>query len=168
MSLTVRSATDDDFAAIWAIFRPILAAGETYALDTDLNADQAHALWLEAPRATFVAERDGEILGSYYLKANFGGNGKHVANCGYIVSEAARGQGVAGEMCRHSLQTAHALGFTAMQYNSVIATNEGAIRLWQRHGFEIVGRLPGAFIHPCAGAVDALVMYRVLTEGPQN
>ncbi|RKR06808.1 ribosomal protein S18 acetylase RimI-like enzyme [Kushneria sinocarnis] len=162
MSLTIRAATDEDFEAIWAIFRPILEAGETYALDPGMSAEQGRGLWLEAPRASFVAEREGEILGSYYLKANFGGNGSHVANCGYIVADAARGQGIAGEMCRHSLTMARELGFTAMQYNSVIATNEGAIRLWQRHGFDIVGRLPGAFRHPRQGAVDALVMYRVL------
>ena len=29
-------------------------------------------------------------------------------------------------------------------------------------GFAIVGRLPGAFLHPTHGYVDALVMYQVL------
>ena len=50
-------------------------------------------------------------------------------------------------------------GFRAMQFNFVVSTNERAVRLWQRHGFEIVGRMPGAFLHPRFGYVDALVMY---------
>jgi ribosomal protein S18 acetylase RimI-like enzyme len=44
----------------------------------------------------------------------------------------------------------------------VISSNEGAIRLWQKFGFEIMGRLPGAFHHPTQGYIDAYVMYRQL------
>jgi hypothetical protein len=44
----------------------------------------------------------------------------------------------------------------------VVATNENAVRSWQSCGFEIVGQLPDAFLHPRLGYVDALVMYRAL------
>jgi len=57
------------------------------------------------------------------------------------------------------------LGFRAMQFNFVVSTNEGAIRLWQKHGFEIAGRLPGAFAHPKRGCVDAFVMFKQLERG---
>jgi ribosomal protein S18 acetylase RimI-like enzyme len=43
-----------------------------------------------------------------------------------------------------------------------VSSNERAVRLWQSMGFEIVGRLPGAFVQPALGTVDALVMYRHL------
>ena len=72
------------------------------------------------------------------------------------------GRGIARRMCEHSLAYARAYGYRAMQFNFVVSTNERALRLWQSLGFEVVGRLPGAFMHPCAGAVDALVMYRQL------
>ncbi|UCG98413.1 MAG: GNAT family N-acetyltransferase, partial [Burkholderiales bacterium] len=88
--------------------------------------------------------------------------GAYVANCGYVVAPAAMGGGVARAMCLHSLEQARARGFRAMQFNFVIASNERAVRLWQRCGFGIVGRLPGAFAHPTRGFVDTLVMYRVL------
>ncbi len=65
-------------------------------------------------------------------------------------------------MCAHSLEIARARGFRAMQFNLVVSTNERAIRLWERCGFAVVGRLPGAFAHPRLGFVDALVMYRTL------
>jgi ribosomal protein S18 acetylase RimI-like enzyme len=39
---------------------------------------------------------------------------------------------------------------------------EGAIRLWQKLGFEIIGTLPNAFQHPRRGLVDAHVMYKQL------
>jgi hypothetical protein len=36
------------------------------------------------------------------------------------------------------------------------------VKLWQSCGFRIVGTLPGAFMHPDLGAVDAYVMFREL------
>jgi ribosomal protein S18 acetylase RimI-like enzyme len=49
-----------------------------------------------------------------------------------------------------------------MQFNFVAVTNDGAVRLWNRLGFDTVGRLPGAFRHPRDGFVDALVMFKWL------
>jgi len=49
-----------------------------------------------------------------------------------------------------------------MQFNCVVSTNERAVKLWQKWGFAIVGRLPLAFRHPTHGYVDALVMFRPL------
>lgn len=75
---------------------------------------------------------------------------------------AASGKGIASALCSESLRQAKERGFLAMQFNFVVSTNERAIRLWQRFGFEIVGRLPGAFLHPELGYFDALVLYRRL------
>ena len=109
--------------------------------------------------------RDGarHIVGTYLLKPNQGGPGAHVANCGYVVAERARGcGGVATAMCRHSQHEAVARGFRAMQYNLVVASNTAAIRVWRRESFAVVGTLPGAFRHPRHGDVDACVMFKTL------
>jgi ribosomal protein S18 acetylase RimI-like enzyme len=122
----------------------------------------AVAYWLAPDKETFVAEDNGHILGTYFIRANAAGGGRHVCNCGYMTSAAATGRGIARRMCEHSLEHARARGFRAMQFNSVIATNTRAIRLWESCGFATVGRLPGAFLHPTQGYVDALVMYQPL------
>lgn len=159
----IRSATAADWPAIWAILAPVFAAGDTYAYAPDIDAETARRLWLGKPLATFVGVgADNVIVATYYLVANQPGQGAHVANCGYVVAETARGRGWASALCEHSQAEAKARGFRAMQYNFVAETNTGAVRLWQRHGFDIVGRLPGAFAHPTAGDVDALVMYKTL------
>ncbi|HVM75817.1 MAG TPA: GNAT family N-acetyltransferase, partial [Candidatus Saccharimonadales bacterium] len=105
---------------------------------------------------------DGVAVGTYFLRANQGGGGSHVANCGYVTVTKATGKGVARAMCAHSLEHAKKRGFRAMQFNFVVSTNERAVRLWKSFGFEVVGTLPGAFLHPTAGYVDAYVMYRSL------
>jgi ribosomal protein S18 acetylase RimI-like enzyme len=65
-------------------------------------------------------------------------------------------------MCEHSQDIARQLGYKAMQFNIVVSTNETAVKLWTRLGFDTVGRLPKAFRHPAHGYVDALVMYKWL------
>jgi L-amino acid N-acyltransferase YncA len=158
----IREATIADFDQIWPIFQSIVAAGETYTYPRETTREQAISLWLETPRKTFVAEENGDILGTYYIKTNQPGGGDHVCNCGYMVSSAARGRGLASSMCEHSQQIARSLGYLAMQFNFVASTNEGALRLWTKLGFETVGRLPKAFNHPIQGYVDAMVMYKWL------
>jgi ribosomal protein S18 acetylase RimI-like enzyme len=160
--MQIRPALQDDRDAIWRILEPTIRAGETYALPRGMSEAEALAYWMGPDRETFVAEEGGSIVGTYYLRANQPGGGAHVANCGYVTATDARGRGVARGMCTHSLHAARERGYRAMQFNFVIATNEPAIGLWQSLGFEIVGRLPGAFLHPSLGYVDALVLFRAL------
>lgn len=162
MPLTIRLTTPEDADIIGQILAPVISAGETYALPRDWSQEQAIAYWLAAEKQSFVAELDRRIAGTYYLKANQAGGGAHVANCGYVTAGWAAGRGVARAMCAHSLETARATGYRAMQFNLVVSTNRRAIKLWQQMGFEIAGRLEGAFNHPDQGDVDALVMYQRL------
>ncbi|WP_129141194.1 GNAT family N-acetyltransferase [Modicisalibacter coralii] len=161
--MAIRPFDAADWPAVWRFLEPVLRAGDTYSFPRDIGEDQAHQAWFSTPRATFVAVDEADRpLGTYYIKPNQPGQGDHVCNCGYVVDAAQRGRGIASSLCAHSLATARELGFTAMQYNLVVATNTGAVRLWQKHGFAIVGTLPGAFRHPAQGPVDAHVMYRRL------
>src|SRR5216684_8440106 len=160
MLIRPAAAVDDD--AIWAIMQPIIRDGETYTLPRDMDKTTALAYWQSAEHEVFVAEENGEIVGTYFLRANQKGGGGHFANCGYMTAASATGRGVARAMCAHSLERARERRFRAMQFNFVVSTNERAVALWQSFGFEIVGRLPGAFHHPTVGYVDALVMYRSL------
>ena len=160
--MLIRSAAAGDCAAIWAILEPVIRAGETYALDRDMREADALAWWLGPDKETFVAEENGVVLGTYYMRPNQPGGGAHVCNCGYVTGAHAVGRGVARAMCGHSLDHARGRGYRAMQFNFVVSTNERAVRLWESLGFGIAGRLPGAFHHPSLGYVDALVMYRTL------
>ena len=160
--LQIRRAEAGDAAAIAAIILPIIREGATYALDPSLSEADALAYWMAPEKETFVAEEGGAVLGTYYLRPNQAGGGGHVCNCGYMTSGAAIGRGIARRMCGHSLAHARSRGYRAMQFNFVVSTNERAVKLWRSMGFEVVGRLPAAFLHPTAGYVDALVMYQDL------
>lgn len=160
--MKIRAAVKTDHPAIWAILAPVFRAGDTYAIDPAISEADALAYWCGASHQTFVAESGDAVLGTYYLRPNQGGGGAHVCNCGYVTAAAAQGKGVARAMMEHSFGAAREAGFTAMQYNLVVETNARAIETWTRAGFDTVGRLPGAFVHPAQGAVDALVMFKQL------
>ncbi|MGM0652166.1 MAG: N-acetyltransferase family protein [Bacillota bacterium] len=161
--IDIRKFQEQDWAETWKIIEPVFRAGETYAFSPDITVEEAHKVWIENPAATFVAvDSNNFILGTYYIKPNQPALGAHVCNCGYIVAENARNKGLAALMCDHSQSRAVSMGFLAMQYNLVVATNETAVHLWMKKGFVIAGTLPKSFRHSRFGLVDAHVMYKLL------
>ena len=163
MKKTIRKFEENDWDQLWPILEPVFRAGETYPYPTDISKEEAHQVWIEQPQETFVSvTEDGQMLGTYYIKPNQPGLGSHVCNCGYVVDENVRGSGIASNMCTHSQVMARKLGFKAMQFNLVVSTNTGAIKLWKKCGFQLIGILPKAFNHPKWAYVNACVMYKEL------
>ncbi len=158
----IREVLNQDFDQIWKFFQPIVVKGETYPYPRNTSKEEAFRLWIKEAQKTFVCVENNEILATYYLKQNQVGQGSHVCNCGYMVSPDARMKGLATLMCEHSQKAAKELDYKAMQFNLVVVSNEQAIRLWTRLGFETVGRITKAFLHPKLGYVDALLMYKWL------
>ena len=161
--IDIRTFEENDWPSIWYFMEPVFRAGETYAFSPDITEKESYNFWIEVPAATFVAlDENQKIVGTYYIKKNQPGLGSHICNCGYIVDGNERGKGIASVMCEHSQLEAIARGFRAMQYNLVVSSNEGAVRLWKKLGFEVVGTIPEAFHHHRLGYVDAFVMYKQL------
>jgi ribosomal protein S18 acetylase RimI-like enzyme len=161
--MRIREISRDEFDSVWPVFRAVIESGDTYSYDPGMAIDEARNLWTTPPARTFGAWEADKVVGCYMLKPNQSGLGSHVANCGYMVAPAARGRGIGGTLCEHSLETARAAGFLAMQFNAVVASNVAAVSLWQKHGFVIVGRVPKAFRHAEHGLTDVLVMHRFLS-----
>ena len=160
MTLNIRPADTSDQDAIWDIFHEVVVAGDTWAFAADTPRSMAMDLWYHPGTQPYVAELDGRIVGTYFLRPNHPGHGSHVANAGYMVASSARGKGVGKAMGEHSIEEARRLGYRAVQFNYVVSTNEDAVRLWKAIGFEIAGTLPGAFRHSRLGFVDVYVMFR--------
>lgn len=160
--MKVRRATVDDYDAVWGLVKPVIREGKTYPLPRDLDRDGAMAYWFSPDKTVFIAEEAGVPVGIYYIKPNNPGPGNHICNCGYVTHAQYRGLGIASKLCEHSLEHARKTGYRGMQYNLVVSTNEAAVHLWKKMGFEIVGTLPMAFEDPEAGYVEAYVMFQKL------
>jgi len=167
--MTIRTATPDDWPAIWPFFSDTVTAGETYAYPLDLTSEQACALWMEpAPGQTVVLEEGGPngestVLGSAKMGPNRPGHGDHIGTASFMVAPAARGRGVGRKLAEYVVQWHRDAGFRGIQFNAVVETNTAAVRLWESLGFEIIGTVPGAFRSPTHGYVGLHVMYLPLT-----
>jgi len=160
--IAIRRARSGDEDAIWRIFQAVVEPGDTYAYPPDISRPDALAMWMSPNVHTYVASEDDAIVGMYIIRANQPGRGSHVANAAFMVAPSAQGRGVGRRMGEHCLDEARRLGFRSMQFNLVVSTNELAVALWKKLGFEIIGTVPAAFDHRTLGLVDAHVMYRSL------
>lgn len=159
---TIRKADPQDEDRIWNIIRQVIANGDTYVFSPDSSKEKMLAYWLAPEVCTYVAILDEKIVGTFILRDNFPDLGAHIANAAYMTLPSLSGQGIGTAMGKYSLQEAKRLGYTAMQFNIVVSTNEGAIRLWKKLGFTIRGEIPNAFRHAKKGFVSTYIMWRAL------
>lgn len=158
--MKIREATHQDYDFIWEIFSNVIKSGDTYVFDPNTKKEDLSKLWFASTMKTYVAEDQDKIIGTYIIKPNQIDLGSHIANCGYMVHPDARGKGVGSALCQHSLKIAKSLGYMAMQFNIVVSTNTVAVKLWEKHGFKIIGTIPQGYNHIGLGYVDAYIMYR--------
>ena len=158
-TITIRTATDEDWPRIHPFFTAIGAAGRTYAYGEGLSVDEARGLWMEPPPGRTVVATDGDVvLGSAKAGPNRPGRGAHVATASFMVDPAHAGRGVGRALAEHVLAWARSAGYRSMQFNAVVETNTAAVRLWQSLGFEILTTVPEAFDHAEHGLVGLHVM----------
>lgn len=158
----IRNAEDRDKPAIWQIIKAVIAGGDTYVFDPSTPEDEMLAYWFQPEKRVYVAEDNGKVLGTYWIKANQPGLGSHVGNGAYMVSPDSKGKGIGRKMAEHSIEEARRLGFHSIQFNFVVKSNEVAVKLWKSVGFEVIGEIPDAFNHKQNGLTNALIMYRKL------
>ena len=158
-------AIEADWPAIWPIVEAVVRRGDTYAYDPGLGEREARQLWMRTGvdrSANHVAELDGTVVGTARLQPSQPGLGDHVANGSWMVDPSAAGRGVGRALATFTLDEARRLGYRAMRFDAVVASNARAIALWTSLGFEIVGTVPRAFRHRDLGLVDLHVMHREL------
>lgn len=158
----IREAVETDKPAIWQVIKAVIAGGDTYVFAPGTPEDEMMAYWFSPEKCNYVAVIGGEVVGTFWLKANQPGLGSHVGNAAYMVAPAAAGKGIGKQIAVWSLDEARRLGFSAMQFNFVVASNTVAVKLWQSVGFEIIGEIPDAFNHAINGLTNAYIMYRKL------
>lgn len=159
---TIRKYTLSDKEQIWEIIKSVISTGDTYVFAPDSPKEKMLHYWCGADKKTYVALIEDKIVGTFFIKDNQPDLGSHVANAGYMVAPDARGKSIGRRMAEFSLKEAKRLGYRAMQFNIVVKSNTGAVRLWQSLGFEIIGEIPEAFNHIENGLTNAYIMYRKL------
>lgn len=156
----IRLATERDKEQVWKIIKEVIKWGDTYVFNPDSSKEKMLAYWFNPDKHTYVAEEDGNLVGTFYIRDNQPDLGAHIANAGYMVAPDARGKGIGKLMGEYSIEEAKRLGYQAMQFNIVVKSNKIALKLWQGLGFRIIGEIPEAFRHARSGLTNAYIMYR--------
>lgn len=160
--IEIRKATAEDYDAVWNIIKEVIATGDTYIYAPDSSKEKMIKEWFGENKYTYIALLDNKIAGTFFIKQNQPDLGSHVANAGYMTAPAMAGKGIGRAMAAFSLKEAKRLGFEAMQFNMVVKSNERAVQLWKKLGFEIIGELPAVFNHRQLGLTNAYIMYKKL------
>jgi GNAT superfamily N-acetyltransferase len=128
---------------LFELFADVVAAGDGYPQLAPLTRSVFDATWVTPVTAVVAARLAGVLIGAYYLKPNFPGRGAHIANAGYVVDRRHRGAGIGRALVADSIERAPRLGFDAIQFNFVFATNP-AREMYASLGFTEIGRIPNA------------------------
>jgi len=159
-AVEIRDYTERDWPQVWPIVREVVRAGDTFPYDPDMTEQEARDIWVERPPGlTVVAADAGLVLGTAKMGPNKAGPAAHISTASFMVSGDARGKGVGTALCRFALGWAREQGYAGMQFNAVAETNQSAVEIYQRLGFELIGTVPGAFEHPEHGRVGLHIMY---------
>jgi len=145
--MEIRKATEEDFESVWEIFREVIKTGDTYTFSPNTPKSKLRKYWYADYMKTFVAEEQNEIVGTYIIKPNQIDLGNHIANCSYMVNPNKQGKGIGKKLCEHSINIAKNSGYFGIQFNIVVSTNIGAVKLWEKFGFRIIGTTPKGFRH---------------------
>ena len=162
--MNIRIATEFDFDKVWEIFSKVIKSGDTYVFNPNTPKEDLKKHWFADYMETYVIEENGQILGTYIIKPNQIDLGNHIANCSYMVNPNSQGKGIGKKLCEHSLEIARKNNFEGIQFNIVVSANKGAVELWKKYGFEIIGTTPKGFRHSKLGLVDIYIMYKDLKK----
>lgn len=160
--IRIRTYEAHDEDDIWGIIQEVISTGDTYVFSPDSKREEMMNYWCGADKRTYVAEIDGNIAGTFVIKSNQPGLGNHIANASYMTRKEARGRGIGTAMAEFSMAEARKLGYRGMQFNVVIKSNQRAIDLWKKLGFEVIGEIPDALRHASLGYTNAYIMFKSL------
>jgi GNAT superfamily N-acetyltransferase len=154
---------DSETADLFTLFSHIVATGEGYPHSPPLTRHDFESTWVTPVSIVVVARFEGLLAGAYYLKPNFVGKAAHIANAGYLVASEVRRNGIGRALIEDSVWRAPLVGFDAIQFNLVFASNP-ARPLYEELGWREIGRVPYA-----VGGEDAIIYWRqVGGSGPPD
>jgi len=159
--IVIRGQEPGDIDAVGRILaQPGVVPGTLQVPYTSLASRHESANSFSPDLHRLVAELDGQVVGSISLHVNPRPRRRHAADLGMAVDQALQGRGVGLALLAAAIDLAdqwlniHRIELTVM------CANAHAIRLYERHGFEIEGTLRD-FSFTAGDYADAHTMARL-------
>jgi L-phenylalanine/L-methionine N-acetyltransferase len=162
MTVVIRHAEPADIDAIKAIYDQATVFANTLQLPYQPVSNWQRLYQAGSGFYNLVAEIEGKVVGQLGLQVCQSPRRRHVAELGMGVSEEYQGQGVGSALLRAALEMAdNWLNIRRMEL-TVYSSNEAAIALYERFGFEVEAELAD-YAFQYGNYVSALCMARINT-----
>lgn len=159
-------ADQKDVEPLRQLYRMIVTEGTSYPHDRVPDDEDFLDYWVRGKStvAAYLSDctRSHEMLGAFYLKPNWPGRARQVANAGFIVAPGWRRKGLGWLLGASMLQYAKELGYRSVVFNLVFSENLAARHLWKKLGFAELAVIPGAVRKNDASYQDAVIMWKSL------
>ena len=134
MDIKIRQYAEEDVKETIAIWNEVVKEGIAFPQKETLT-ESTGDLFFKEQTFTGIAydEEKKEIVGMYILHPNNIGRCGHICNASYAVRKDMRGLHI-GE-----------IGFRILQFNAVVKSNAGALKLYEKLGFVRLGTIPKGF-----------------------
>ena len=163
MEIIIRDYSKKDLSQMVEIWNEVIDSGVAFPQIDKLVENEADEFFGEQS-FTGIAENieTNEILGLYTLHPNNTGRCGHISNASYAVKSTARGLHIGEKIVLHSIRKSKELGFRILQFNAVVKTNYGALKLYEKLGFVKIGLIPGGFLLKNGEYEDIILFYHTL------
>lgn len=161
MSVFVREYQKTDIPYMAGIWNEVVEKGIAFP-QKDILTEESAKVFFAQQSFVGVAQEMGKIVGLYILHPNNVGRCAHIANASYAVKASERGKQIGEKLVQHSLLQGRKSGFKLLQFNAVVATNEFALKLYNKLGFVRVGTIPGGFTMQAGNDEDIVIFYKKL------
>ena len=161
MDSLLREYCVSDLNSIFQIWNNIIKEEECFLWEKEFPIERILEI-LDEQEAVIcsVNRKTNEVNGFYIIHKNHDGRGAHVANALYAVKKENRGMGIGKSLALHSIKKATALGYEAIQFNSVVSENKASIHLWESLGFVRVGMIPNGYKNKMCKYYDLYIYYK--------
>lgn len=164
LGFTLDLFDERDEEGLYEIFQEVVDSGSQFPYECS-SIEEFHRQFFTPQGQVYVCRSlSGEVVGGFYLKANYSGRSSHIANAAYMIRNSYRGKGIGSLLIKASLHLAKDRGLLAMQFNMVLSQNKLAVKLYERLGFNVVGILPQAVRNPDGSFQYGYVMHRKLDD----
>lgn len=159
LGFSLSSFSQKDENCLYTIFRDVVDSGSQFPYECSSIQEFYRQFFAPKSDVYVCHSSTKEVVGGFYLRPNYSGRSSHIANAAYMIKENYRSRGIGTLLVNASLEIAKGLGFQAMQFNLVLSQNAGAIKLYKKLGFSIIGTIPQAVRNPDGSYQDGYIMH---------
>ena len=145
-NIVIREYKESDVNSMVEIWNEVVEEGVAFPQIDGLTKESGKEFFAQQSYCGVAEDKEtNTVLGMYILHPNNIGRCGHISNASYAVSSKCRGLHIGEKLVKDCILNAGKLGFKILQFNAVVKSNAGALKLYEKLGFVRLGTIPKGF-----------------------